>query len=64
MSLKFTKMHGAGNDFIVLNGVQQKIRLAPEQLRFLADRNIGIGCDQILLVEATQYPGADFRHAF
>ena len=62
MLLKFTKMHGAGNDFVVLDGVRQSLHLAPEQLRFLADRHFGVGCDQILLVETTQYPDADFRY--
>ncbi len=62
MRLKFTKMHGAGNDFVVFNGVHQRVQLAPEQLRLLADRHIGVGCDQILLVETAQHPGADFRY--
>ena len=62
MKLKFTKMHGAGNDFVMLNGVRQTINLAPEQLRILADRHFGIGCDQILLVEKAHNPAADFRY--
>ena len=62
MKLKFTKMHGAGNDFVMLNGVRQHIQLTPEQLRLLADRHFGVGCDQILLVEKTQRPEADFRY--
>ncbi|MGO8755456.1 MAG: diaminopimelate epimerase [Gallionellaceae bacterium] len=62
MILKFTKMHGAGNDFVVLDAVRQQIRLAPEQLRLLADRHFGVGCDQILLVETAQHPEADFRY--
>lgn len=62
MILKFTKMHGAGNDFVVLDGVRQRIQLKPEQLRLLADRHFGVGCDQILLVETTQFPDADFRY--
>ena len=62
MILKFTKMHGAGNDFVVLDGVRQRIELTPEQLRFLADRHFGVGCDQILLVETSQIPDADFRY--
>ena len=62
MILKFTKMHGAGNDFVMLDGVRQRIELTPEQLRFLADRHFGVGCDQILLVEKTQHPEADFRY--
>ena len=62
MLLKFTKMHGAGNDFVVLDGVRQKIELSPEQLRLLADRHFGVGCDQILLVEKAQRAEADFRY--
>lgn len=62
MILKFTKMHGAGNDFVVLDGVRQRIHLSPEQLRLLADRHFGVGCDQVLLVENTEFPGADFRY--
>ena len=62
MTLKFTKMHGAGNDFVVLDGVRQSIALSPEQIRFIADRHFGIGCDQILLVEKTQRDDADFRY--
>ena len=63
MTLKFTKMHGAGNDFVVLDGVRQPIALTPEQLsRYMADRHFGVGCDQILLVEKTQREDADFRY--
>ncbi len=62
MSLKFTKMHGAGNDFVVLDGVRQSVALSPEQIRFIADRHFGIGCDQVLLVEKTQRDDADFRY--
>jgi diaminopimelate epimerase len=60
--LKFTKMHGAGNDFVVLDGVRQQITLSPEQLRLLADRHFGVGCDQILIVEKTDNKDADFRY--
>ncbi len=59
---KFTKMHGAGNDFVVLDAVRQAITLSPEQLRLLADRHFGVGCDQILLVEKAQTAEADFRY--
>jgi diaminopimelate epimerase len=62
MLLKFTKMHGAGNDFVVLDGVRQHIKLSPEQLRLLADRHFGVGCDQILLVEKAHTKEADFRY--
>ena len=62
MILKFTKMHGAGNDFVVLDGIRQHVALSAEQLRLLADRHFGVGCDQILLVEKAQNSGADFRY--
>ncbi|ADL56682.1 diaminopimelate epimerase [Gallionella capsiferriformans] len=62
MRLKFTKMHGAGNDFVVLDGVRQQISLTTEQLRLLADRHFGVGCDQILLVEKAHDASADFRY--
>ena len=62
MKLKFSKMHGLGNDFVVLDGIRQQVSLTPEQLRFIADRNFGIGCDQILLVEKPSQPGVDFRY--
>lgn len=60
--MKFTKMHGAGNDFVVIDGVRQHVSLTPEQLRLLADRHFGVGCDQILLVERSQSKEADFRY--
>jgi len=60
--LKFTKMHGAGNDFVVLDGVNQRIDLTPAQYQALADRHFGIGCDQILLVQAATRPDCDFRY--
>lgn len=62
MHLKFTKMHGLGNDFVVLDGITQAIDLSPAQLKFIADRHFGIGCDQILLVEKAGVPDADFRY--
>lgn len=62
MLLKFTKMHGAGNDFVMLDGVRQDIELSPEQLRMLADRHFGVGCDQILIVEKAVDKEADFRY--
>ena len=62
MNLRFTKMHGAGNDFVVIDGVRQTVKLSAAQLRFLADRHFGVGCDQILLVETAQHPEADFRY--
>jgi diaminopimelate epimerase len=62
MALKFTKMHGAGNDFVVIDGVRQQVALSPEIIRFIADRNFGVGCDQLLLVEKAQQKDADFRY--
>lgn len=62
MPMNFTKMHGLGNDFVVIDGVNQTITLEPERLRRLADRRFGVGCDQVLLVEATQRADADFRY--
>jgi diaminopimelate epimerase len=61
MKLKFTKMHGLGNDFVVLDGINQKIDLDRQQIRTLADRHFGIGCDQLLLVEEAEGT-ADFRY--
>lgn len=62
MRLKFTKMHGLGNDFVMLDAISQRIKLSPEKIRQLADRNLGIGCDQVLVVEAPRNPDADFRY--
>jgi diaminopimelate epimerase len=62
MKLKFTKMHGAGNDFIVIDAIHQNIDFTPEQWRRLADRRFGIGADQILVVERPRTPGCDFRY--
>ena len=62
MRIKFTKMHGLGNDFVVLDAVTQAVDLTPAQARFLADRHFGVGCDQILVVEQSARPDADFRY--
>jgi diaminopimelate epimerase len=62
MKLKFTKMHGAGNDFVVIDAINQKVELGPEQWRRLADRRFGVGADQILVVERPSSPGVDFRY--
>ena len=61
MKLKFTKMHGLGNDFVVFDAIHQSVSLSTDQLRFIADRHFGIGCDQILLVENSS-ENADFRY--
>ncbi|TXI91352.1 MAG: diaminopimelate epimerase [Burkholderiaceae bacterium] len=62
MKLKFTKMHGAGNDFIVIDAINQKIAFSSAQWRFLADRRFGIGADQILIVEKAPSTDIDFRY--
>ena len=62
MGLRFTKMHGQGNDFVMLNGIAQKISLTAAQTRLIADRHFGVGCDQILLVEAPTRNDTDFRY--
>ena len=62
MAIDFTKMHGLGNDFVDIDAINQRVELAPEQVRQLADRHIGIGCDQLLLVETATGVLADFRY--
>jgi len=62
MRLRFTKMHGLGNDFVMVDGITQKVRLTADKVRFLADRHFGVGCDQVLLVEAPSRPEVDFRY--
>ena len=62
MKLHFTKMHGAGNDFIVIDAIHQEINFTPAQWQRLADRRFGIGADQILVVEKPRLPGCDFRY--
>ena len=62
MLINFTKMHGLGNDFVVIDTLSQSTTLTRDQLRFIADRHFGIGCDQILLVAAPTVPGIDFRY--
>jgi len=62
MRLKFTKMQGAGNDFVVIDGVRQSVSLGAEQWRRIADRHFGVGADQVLLVEPATRPGVDFRY--
>ncbi|HWK69220.1 MAG TPA: diaminopimelate epimerase [Burkholderiaceae bacterium] len=62
MIWNFVKMHGAGNDFVVLDGVRQSIEMTPDRARALADRHFGVGADQILLVENPAHPEADFRY--
>jgi diaminopimelate epimerase len=60
--LNFTKMHGLGNDFVVIDAINQTVLLSPEQIRFMADRHFGIGFDQLLLVEKPVSSNADFKY--
>jgi diaminopimelate epimerase len=62
MQLKFTKMHALGNDFILLDFYEQSTEITSSQIRELASRNTGVGCDQVLLIEKPQNPSADFRY--
>ena len=62
MQLKFSKMHGLGNDFVMIDFVSQRGFLGPEQVRHIADRRFGIGCDQVLIVEPPDQPDIDFRY--
>ena len=61
-TLRFTKMQGLGNDFVVVDGVRQRVALTPGQIRSLADRRLGVGCDQVLVVEKPTRPDVDFRY--
>jgi len=60
--LRFTKMQGLGNDFVVFDGVRQRVDLTPQQVRRIADRRFGVGCDQVLVVEPATRPDVDFRY--
>ncbi|SAK40240.1 diaminopimelate epimerase [Caballeronia fortuita] len=62
MKLKFTKMQGAGNDFVVLDGYTQALDLSADQVRALANRHFGVGADQLLLVEKPTIDGVDFKY--
>ena len=62
MQLRFTKMHGAGNDFVVIDLISQRYTLRPRDVRKLADRRFGVGCDQVLVVEPPRQPDIDFRY--
>ncbi len=62
MRLRFTKMHGLGNDFIVIDAINQRVNLSAEQVRKLSDRRFGIGCDQLLIVEVPKSPDVDFYY--
>lgn len=60
--MNFTKMHGLGNDFVVIDAINQTISLSSAQVESIADRRFGVGCDQLLLVESAQTQGVDFRY--
>lgn len=62
MKLRFTKMNGLGNDFVMVDAISQKINITPERAAKLADRRLGVGCDQVLVVESPHSPDADFRY--
>ncbi len=62
MKIRFTKMHGLGNDFVMIDAISQQVNITPERARKIADRNFGVGCDQILIVEAPSRPDADFKY--
>ena len=62
MFTKFTKMQGAGNDFVVIDSTRRAQALTTAQIRHLGDRRFGVGCDQILVIEASTTPGIDFRY--
>jgi diaminopimelate epimerase len=62
MRLKFTKMHGLGNDFVVIDALTHPISLTPDQIRRISDRHFGVGCDQVLLVEPPRLPDTDFHY--
>ena len=62
MVLKFTKMQGLGNDFVVIDAINQSVQLTSETIRFIADRHFGVGCDQLLLVEKTDKAHIDFKY--
>lgn len=62
MLMKFTKMHGLGNDFVVVDAVTQNVRITASMVRRLADRSRGIGCDQVLVIEPPTEPGIDFNY--
>lgn len=62
MKLRFTKMHGLGNDFVMVDAISQRVNITPDKARMLADRHFGVGCDQVLVVEPPQQPDSDFHY--
>ncbi|UTA47787.1 diaminopimelate epimerase [Simiduia sp. 21SJ11W-1] len=62
MRLRFSKMHGIGNDFVMIDAISQKVRLNADKVRKISDRRFGVGCDQVLIVEEPTNPDVDFRY--
>ena len=62
MQVPFTKMHGLGNDFVMLDLISNPLQLSKEQIRLLSDRRFGVGCDQVLVVEPPSEPSVDFNY--
>ena len=62
MKIRFTKMHGLGNDFVMIDAISQQVNITPDRACKIADRNFGVGCDQILIIEAPTRPDADFKY--
>ena len=62
MTIRFTKMHGIGNDFVVIDAINQSFTPQTQTIRHIADRHFGVGCDQLLLVESSSSPDVDFRY--
>ena len=62
MKLRFTKMHGLGNDFVVIDATRAPVDLSPARVKAIADRHFGVGCDQLLVVEPASRPDVDFRY--
>jgi diaminopimelate epimerase len=62
MKLRFTKMHGLGNDFVVIDATRAPVELTPARVKAIADRHFGVGCDQLLVVEPASRPDVDFRY--
>lgn len=62
MKIKFSKMHGAGNDFVVIDSLEEEFNLPAQTIRFLADRHFGVGADQVLVIEKSKLPGVDFKY--
>jgi diaminopimelate epimerase len=60
MHLPFTKMHGLGNDFVVLDAVTRRVELTPAQIQWIARRRFGVGCDQVLVLQTAERSGVDF----